>query len=433
MRNTMIATLLLVLSMAFLACSGGRDASDSASGGASESVWPDSATVDEVRVGTVRQGSTLQQLLQESGLTAAEALRLSRAVDPVYPVRNLQVGTPYSLIVSPDGRPVRFELWPEPVMGVVAVVDGDTWRADTLERRMDRYVRFITAEIEDNLYASLTAAGADPALVLVVSDILQWDVDFFVDPRPGDRITLIVEEWADAREVVQHGPILALEYEGQKVSAQAYLHRDGEASGYYHPDGTSVRRALLKSPLNYRRISSHFSNRRLHPILRIYRPHHGVDYAAPAGTPVVALGDGTVSFAGRKGGYGRMVSVRHNARLATQYAHFSRMARGIRKGVRVKQGQVIGYVGSTGLSTGPHLDFRCKLNGSFVNPLTLDRPAAEPLPSGAHPAFSHAVDALRGALTRLNRTGFIEWDEFRSHFDPDMKVGALETASRPSG
>ncbi len=373
-------------------------------------------TLGEVRVGQLRRGSTLQKVLEEEGLTAGEALSLSRAVDGVHSVRALKAGTPYSLAVTRDGQPVRFEMWPDPVEGVSAVFEENEWRAAAAERRLDRHVRYLSGEITESLYASLIDAGGDPALVLEVSDILQWDVDFFVDPRPGDRFALLVEEWADGREIVRHGPVLAIEYRGEQASADAYLYHDETDGEYYHADGTSVRRSLLKSPLNYRRISSHFSHRRFHPILHTYRPHLGVDYAAPIGTPVVALGDGTVEFAGRKGGYGRMVRVRHNSRLTTQYAHFARFAKGIRRGAKVKQGQVIGFVGSSGLSTGPHLDFRCEVSGRFVNPLTLQRPPAEPIPDAHRDRFLRASDAYHLALTTLGCNGFLTWQEFSSHF-----------------
>jgi murein DD-endopeptidase MepM/ murein hydrolase activator NlpD len=167
---------------------------------------------------------------------------------------------------------------------------------------------------------------------------------------------------------------------------------------YYDCDGNSVRRVFLKSPLNYRRISSYFSNRRFHPILKTYRPHHGVDYAAPTGTPVVSIGDGRVTKAGWNGGMGNYVEIRHNNIYTSCYGHLSRYGRGVRGGVRVKQGQIIGYVGSTGLSTGPHLDFRVKKYGSYVNPLTIDYPRGEPVGEERKEAFFAKRDLVLKGL-----------------------------------
>jgi len=167
---------------------------------------------------------------------------------------------------------------------------------------------------------------------------------------------------------------------------------------YYDAEGNSLQRVFLKSPLNYRRISSYFSRRRFHPILKIYRPHYGVDYAAPTGTPVVTIGDGRVVYAGWKGGLGRYVEIRHNNVYTSCYGHLSRFAKGIRRGARVRQGQVIGYVGATGLATGPHLDFRVKRFGSYVNPLTVDYPRAEPLPEDKKDEFFARRDSILQGL-----------------------------------
>jgi hypothetical protein len=290
------------------------------------------------------------------------------------------------------------------------------WEATAVERSLDRYVRHLRGEIDTSFYDAVIDAGGDAGLVLAVTDILQWDVDFFLDPRPGDRFRLLVEEWVDGQSVVEHGDILAVEYEGQVVSASAYAFDAEDRTRYYRADGASVQRTLLKSPLNYRRISSHFSHSRFHPILRRHRPHLGVDYAAATGTPVVTIGDGTVVHVGTKGGYGKTVAVRHNHRITTQYAHLSRYGKDIQKGATVSQGQVIGYVGSTGLSTGPHLDFRCQLNGQWVNPLTMDRPAAEPVDEPMRDRFLARAGGFREALSGLQEVGYVAGSDFEGRF-----------------
>jgi murein DD-endopeptidase MepM/ murein hydrolase activator NlpD len=343
-------------------------------------------------------------------------------MDGLVELRSLPEGTGFALTVTRDGVPVSFEIWPKADAGVEAVFRRGEWHVHAAERTLERYVRFLSGEVHDNLYTSLTEAGGDAAIVLLVSDVLQWDVDFYIDPRPGDRYGLLVEEWVDTQEIVRHGPILAIVYEGERIRAEGFRFDGAEQGGYYRLDGSSVRRSLLKSPLNYRRISSHFSHRRFHPILRYYRPHLGIDFAAPRGTPVVSIGDGTVTSAGWKEGYGKTVVIRHTGSLVTQYGHLSRYGAGVRRGARVTQGQVVGYVGSTGLATGPHLDFRCMLNGAWVNPLTLPRPPADPVPQAALAQFRNAAEALRTALETLPHSGFLTWQEFESRFPPEVAV-----------
>jgi murein DD-endopeptidase MepM/ murein hydrolase activator NlpD len=212
------------------------------------------------------------------------------------------------------------------------------------------------------------------------ADLLAWQVDFLTDPRPGDRFLVLVEELRVHGVELGFGRILVAEYEGPEASARATRWTGpDDVVDWYDDEGKSVRRAFLKSPLNYQRISSHFSARRRHPILKTVRPHWGVDYAAPSGTPVSALGSGVVTFAGRKGGFGNYVEVRHGSAYTTCYGHLSRFCDGVRAGRRVEQGQVLGYVGSTGLSTGPHLDFRVKHHGQFVDPLRIEAPAGRRL------------------------------------------------------
>jgi len=411
---------------------GGGDGSEDAAARSRDAPGPVAweEDVHEARRGVVEAGSTLQDALTGVGLDGGEALRLAAAVDTIWSVRSIRAGTPFILTVTRYGEPVAFELWPDAVEGVEARKNGGVWEAQPAERALDRHVLFLNGVVESSFYESIVNAGGNAELVLKVSDILQWDVDFFVDPRVGDRYAILVETWTEGRDVVRYGDILAIEYEGERVTARAFLHRSGTEEGYYTPEGDSVRRTLLKSPLNFRRISSHFSHSRFHPILHKYRPHLGVDYAADAGTPVVTIGDGKVVFAGTKGGYGKIVIVRHNARLTTQYAHLSRFGKGVRTGAHVDQGQVVGYVGSTGLSTGPHLDFRCKVNDSFVNPLTLERPPAEPVPASDRELFDAGVAAYRRACRELPRGGFIPLEAFRSTYgDP----GHAQSVAGPGG
>jgi murein DD-endopeptidase MepM/ murein hydrolase activator NlpD len=243
---------------------------------------------------------------------------------------------------------------------------------------------------------ALASSAAAAALTIELSTILAYEIDFLTEPRAGDRIRLLVEEkWLD-EEFLGFGRIIYAAYEGARVCVQGVCFGTdsaGSAAGiYYTPEGESLTRAFLRSPLNYRRISSRFSRRRFHPILRVWRPHLGVDYAAASGTPVVATGGGVVGFAGWNGGFGNQVRIRHGSLYETCYGHLSRFARGLRAGQRVERGQLIGYVGSTGLSTGPHLDFRVKERGTYVDPLSMRNPREEAVPASLQEAFqSHCL------------------------------------------
>ncbi len=413
--------LLGIALVLFLSCAGDAspDGASSSDGRALDPRTDLPAPVAELTTERLARGSTLAATLTELGLDRAASHAISTAVDSVHSVRSLPAGLEVALARTDAGEPLEVGLAMDRRTTISVRLVGDRWHAERIERPLARYVQFVAGTIDVSLYDAIVSAGGSPALVAQVSDILQWDVDFFIDPRPGDAFALLVDVEVDGQEIVSYGDILCVRYEGTRAGADAFGYHDGDRIRYYRPDGSSVQRALLKSPLNYRRISSHFSHKRMHPILHRYRPHLGVDYAADVGTPVVTIGDGTVAEVGTKGGFGRTVVVRHNATLSTQYAHLSRYGKGIRTGARVTQGQIVGYVGSTGLSTGPHLDFRCRVNGSYVNPLTLDRPPAEPLPEPHRDAFGDWVRVCEEALATLPGCGFVAGPAFDARYLPD--------------
>jgi len=235
-----------------------------------------------------------------------------------------------------------------------------------------------------------------------LADVLSYDIDFFTELRKGDQFSILIEERYVEGAFVSYGEVLYGWYNGTEARAGCSFYRGvGGRGGYYDLDGKSLKRAFLKSPLNYRRISSQFTNRRFHPILKTYRPHHGVDYAAAAGTPVVSLGDGTVEYAGWKGGYGKYIRIRHDRSHSTCYGHLSGFAPGVRAGAKVQQGQKIGYVGRTGLATGPHLHFEVIENGRSINPLAMRSTPAEPIPSNMLGDFRKSVADLSRAETMM--------------------------------
>ncbi len=366
------------------------------------------ACVDEVRL---KRGQTIEGALLENGLDRNRVASLLSGLSNEVDVRRLRPDDRFLLFRTRDGGVARLEYQRHPEERVVVeparLLDGSGYDAYRERAPVRLSVRKLAGEVHDNLYLSLTDAGGDPGLVVEFADLFSWDFDFFTDTREGDRFEMLVEEREVDGRRTGFGRILAAGYTpvGSETPLEAYYYSWGDGpddGGYYQPDGHSVRKFFLKSPLNYRRISSHFSHSRMHPILKKRRPHLGVDYAARAGTPVVALGNGRVTEAGWRGGYGRLVKIKHNATYITQYAHLSGFGKGIRAGVRVRQNQVIGYVGSSGLATGPHLDFRVMENGRWINPLSLKGGESEPLPRERMDGFIAERDSLRDRLERLD-------------------------------
>jgi len=259
--------------------------------------------------------------------------------------------------------------------------------------------------IDTSLFVAARAAGVSPEIILrLANDIFGWDIDFALDIQPGDRFNVIYEQKFRDGEYIGDGRILAADFvnDGTVHRAVYYESADGKIADYFSPDGRSMRRQFLRAPLDFTRISSNFDPRRHHPILNMIRAHKGVDYAAPTGTIIKAAGDGRVSFVGTKGGYGRVVILEHGGGISTLYGHMSRFARGLNDGTRVKQGVTIGYVGSSGAATGPHLHYEYRVNGMHKNPRTVSLPDAAPIPEGYLAEFRARSAQL---LARLDRAG----------------------------
>jgi murein DD-endopeptidase MepM/ murein hydrolase activator NlpD len=332
-----------------------------------------------VSTGTFAQGDSLYSCMSSHGISPREILGLEKLLNTLFDIRRCRPGDNYEIIVSTNGFLEGFNYYPGPldIYGVKKSTSGELisfYQKIPLERR----VLGLVGRIESSLYESMVQLGQSPELTMRFADIFAWQIDFLTEPRPGDTFRLIWEKSYKEGEEFSDGAILAAQYLGKEVSHTAILFEDPEGrKDYYTMKGDSLRKEFLRSPLNYRRISSYFSYKRFHPILKYYRPHLGIDYAAPLGTPVASVGDGEVTYVGRKGEYGRFVKVRHKNGYYSTYGHLSQYGKGIRRGVKVNQGQVIGYVGASGLATGPHLDFRVVRNGRFVNFLKVQMPAAE--------------------------------------------------------
>jgi len=271
---------------------------------------------------------------------------------------------------------------------------------------LNRIVKSMEGEIENSLWEAMIKKCQNPELILKLTEVFEWDIDFLTEPQKGDSFRLIFEEYNKNGDFVKYGDILAAEYDLAGKAHLGVLYQDPTGhKDYYDLSGKSLKKAFLKSPLNYRRISSGFSYSRLHPIFKVYRPHLGVDYAAPMGTPVVSSGDGVIICAGWNKGLGKVVEIRHSNGFVTSYGHLSSFAKGIRTGVRVNQKELIGYVGSTGYATGPHLDYRVKANGRYVNPLKMIVPSAKPVSKEFFADFERNRDNLIFALNLLTAKG----------------------------
>ncbi|MBI5893685.1 MAG: peptidoglycan DD-metalloendopeptidase family protein [Deltaproteobacteria bacterium] len=254
-------------------------------------------------------------------------------------------------------------------------------------------VKVAAGTIKNSLYEDGLSSGLSPDIVMNLSDVFAWEIDFASDIKQGDNFRVLYETKYLEGRLAKNGRILAAQFEnnGKLFHAVYFADKDGKG-GYYDLNGRSLAKQFLKSPLNYRRISSYFSTKRFHPILKIYRPHHGIDYSAQKGTPVAAIGDGRVEFIGWKSDYGKLIVIRHNNTYSTAYGHLNSFANKLKKGSAVKQGQVIAYVGSTGLATGPHLHYEFRKNNRFVNPLNIDIPPAMPVKTEYISAFEKTRD-----------------------------------------
>ena len=331
------------------------------------------ASDPEQRFGVkLRRGDTLLSVLTRVGLKAPSAHGMIEQVRPFLNPKRMRPGHDVQIVVNKEDRTVQaVELVIDnSLVRVKSTAEG--WLAERHEIPFVRATRVVRGSIKDTLYQSGIEAGLTPQHILDLAQIFEYDIDFFSDFQRGDSFGVAIEKirYADGRHV--WGRILAAELEanGDPFSAFYYVAKDGTGS-YYDSQGHAVRRSFLRAPLSYARISSPFSVNRRHPIFRTVRPHRAIDYAAPQGTPVVAIGKGRVEFAGRRHGYGNLVEIRHAASYVTRYAHFSRFAAGIRTGKLVNQGEVIGYVGQTGHATGPHLHFEFLRGGEKINFLDL--------------------------------------------------------------
>ncbi|MBI5142968.1 MAG: M23 family metallopeptidase [Nitrospirae bacterium] len=333
--------------------------------------------------GVLRQGETFGVLLSRHGIPSTVVQAVNEAAGKMLNLRSLRAGNPYSIVLSRDGLLDKFEYTADEFKKIFIYRDPknpDRFISEKVPIPYEVKRSVVRGTIESHLVGSLSHTPEPNRLAIELSEIFAWDIDFTTDLKRGDTYEMYVEERWSGGEFKRYGKILAAKFVNNGTTFTAWHFDDGNGTaGYYDDNGRPLKRGFLISPLRFKYISSRFSASRMHPILKTPRPHLGVDYAAPEGTPVSAASDATVHFAGVRGGFGNLVILSHPSGYETYYGHLAHFADGIRSGTRVSQGQVIGYVGSTGMSTGPHLDYRVSQRGRFVNPLKLKAMKAEPI------------------------------------------------------
>jgi murein DD-endopeptidase MepM/ murein hydrolase activator NlpD len=367
---------------------------------AEEAFIPKPVESDNVVHGMISRGEPFFLEMQRAGVSPIDIHEIVQATRDVFNFKKVQPGQKYSIYSDRTGAidSLKFVVDHEKILKVSKIGDTFHARLDLVPYRIERLVT--TATIDQSIFVSLQRIGADPQLAVDMAAIFQWDIDFFKDIHKGDTFSILYEKkvYENGRSLLGNVLAARIVSQGQEHHAFRFTSKDGNTN-YYDALGRSLQKSLLRAPLEYSHVSSNFSYHRKHPVTHHWAPHLGVDYAAPTGTPVRATGDGTVAEAGRSGASGNLVRIRHNSQYETYYLHLSRFGKGVHRGARVSQGQVIGYVGMTGLASGPHLDYRIKVNGSFVNPRTIELPSKEPVPAVEMAAFDKVrLSHLSGLL-----------------------------------
>jgi len=329
--------------------------------------------------GHIKRNGFLSTILLEHGVTMQEIDQITKNSSSVFDVRNIRYGNSYTLFLDRDTiAKARYLVYEHNPTTCFVFSFKDSLKITSFKKEIKRTVNYSSLTIETSLWDAMIKDGLHPSLVISLSEVYAWTIDFF-GLQKGDSFKVIYEELSVDDKSLGIGKTFGSQFTGNGSTVYAIPFIQGGIESFYDAEGNSLRKAFLKAPLQFSRISSRFSSGRLHPILRIRRPHYGVDYAAPIGTPVLSIGDGRVTHTGYESGNGRYVRITHNSVYSTAYLHLSRFGTDIKAGTLVKQGDIIGYVGSSGLSTGPHLDFRFYKNGSPVDPLQVEAPPVEPV------------------------------------------------------
>lgn len=336
---------------------------------------------------TVKSGDNLSIIFRRAGLNDSDLHELISSCDEAKRLRKIHPGQTIDFNIA-DNKLVELRYQTDRLTSQSYARQDETFIAEKTIREPELRPSYHEGTINSSLFLAGQNAGLSDSLIMEMANIFGWDVDFVLDIRQGDNFKVMYEEKYLDGEHIGNGPILAAEFTNKDKTFKAvrYTHKNG-ISHYYTPEGYSMRKEFLRTPVDFARISSHFNLRRKHPVLNRIRAHKGTDYAAPRGTPIRAAGDGKIVHAARKGGYGKAVVIKHGGAYKTLYAHMNKYGKGIKTGKRVKQGQIIGYVGSTGLATGPHLHYEFYVNGRVRNPVTVKLPKARSIPKSERSRF----------------------------------------------
>jgi murein DD-endopeptidase MepM/ murein hydrolase activator NlpD len=372
----------------------------------------DSFTTENRKIG---RNQNLGQILAQFNLPEHSLAQLLQYSNRSFDLRKMRVGNPYTVFLSKDTLArLQYLVYEHSPVDYVVFDFNDSVKISVKQKEITTIQRKAHGEIKTSLWDAIKEASMNPMVALQLSDIYAWTIDFF-GLQPGDNFTVVYDELYVDSVSVGLGQIYGASFNHGGRDLLAIPFKQDSSLSYFDAEGNSLRRAFLKAPLKFAHVTSRFSNSRLHPILKIRRPHHGVDYAAPTGTPVYSIGDGRVLSTSYKGGEGRMVKVRHNGVYTTTYMHLSGFAKGVQSGSYVTQGQLIGYVGSTGLSTGPHLDFRVFKNGSPIDPLKMESPPVDPVKPENKLAFNEVKSNTLQILTGGVVSGTAKLGELEEH------------------
>jgi len=341
----------------------------------------------------VKRNQTLSVILDKHNVTSKQIYDIAKKAKSVFNVRKIKSGRKYAMLFTKDSlKTAEYFIYENTPKEYIVFDLTDTIQVYKGQKEITKVRKQIRGKIESSLWNAMVAVNANPVLSMELSDIYAWTIDFFGIGK-GDEFHVIYDEEMIDGESIHQIEVIAANFVHHKSNNYAFAFKDGDKMGYFDEEGKSLQKAFLKAPLRFSRISSKFSNNRFHPVLKRYRPHHGIDYAAPTGTPVMSIGDGVVIKKGnQKRGGGRYLKIKHNSVYTTTYMHFSRFGKKVGVGSRVKQGQVIGYVGASGLATGPHLDFRVHKNGKAINPLRMKSPPVSPVSDQNLTAYSIIKD-----------------------------------------
>lgn len=350
-----------------------------------------------LKEGVVQKGDTVMTLLGDF-FSPAEIISLARECEEIFSLSRICAGHAFAITTQGDDfHGFEYEISAAEKLRILKAEEG--FQVERAPIEYDVRTERVSGVITSNLYAAVEAAGESPELAVRLAEIFAWDIDFIRDIREGDTFTVVAEKRSRDGQPAGYGRILAAMFINQGQVYKGFLFETAEGQAhFYDENGRSMRKAFLKTPLDFARITSGFSRKRFHPVLGVNRPHLGTDYAAPTGTPIKSVGDGVITVLTRNSASGNYITIRHNNSYETSYLHMSRFASGLKRGSRVRQGQVIGYVGQTGWATGPHVCFRMKKNGQHINPVKLKTPPAEGVPQDRREAFAGLVGRLTTTL-----------------------------------